>query len=102
MQFGAEKKLNHCFFRDKNPEESPRDRKQNPKETVKMRGDQTAYEAKVSGQKPNLRIVGAGIAGLRAGPGPAAANSPAPFSLPTPTQPYLVGTCRGCGCTLWW
>ena len=63
--------VNHRFFRDKNPKESPRDRKQNPKETVKMRGDQKVPdEAKVRDRKQNLRVAGAGIAGLRAGPGP--------------------------------
>ena len=80
--------MNHCFFMDKNPEDSPRDRKQNPKETVKMRGDQKPPdEAKVRDRKPNLRIVGAGIAGLRAGPGPSLLL-PAlpPFFTQTPTQ----------------
>lgn len=74
--------MNHRSFRDKNPKESPRDRKQNPKETVKMRSNQKVPdEAKVRDRKPNLRVAGAGISGLRAGPGP---------SLQLPALPPLL------------
>ena len=80
--------MNHHFFRDKNPEESLRDRKQNPKETVKMRGDHKApEEGKVRDRKPNLRTVGAGTAGLRAGPGPSwLLLALPPLFTQTPTQ----------------
>lgn len=74
MQFGAQKRIREPpFFRDKTrgKEVHSRERRQNPEERVKMRGDQKVPDGlKVKDRKPGVWIIGARLAGQRADPGP--------------------------------
>lgn len=77
---------------------NPRDRGQNPAESNDERRTKTPRCGKGRDRKPGLWIAGARLAGVRA-----ACYESCPLSEPRPhPSSYLVGTCRGCGCTLWW